>query len=135
MSYNYIKKEDTFVIYVFNTKKGVLFTVYITVIFFSTNWIKCFWPIKKNFLHACIVRFYVIQDPKGVSYVILDSIFKNYACYIFSENNADTLKINHNIVAGSLDIAPTRNCTHFLKIGFVVTRRRWVLFLSYPTRK
>ena len=35
---------------------------------------------------------------------------------------------------GSLGIAPTRNCTHFLKIGYVVARGG-ILFLLYTPRE
>ena len=43
-------------------------------------------------------------------------------------------KHKSNLVKGSLGIAPARNCTQFLKIGFVVAGGGF-LFLFYPPRE
>ena len=39
------------------------------------------------------------------------------------------------ITRGSLGIAPTRDCTHFLKIGFVVARGGFYSYYGYQGNK
>ena len=59
----------------------------------------------------------LIRQDMYIVHVLLPSIF-TYISYLYQVQNLPQFRLTQDF--GSRGIAPTQNCTHFLKIGFVI---------------